>query len=167
MSEALTWSGADLVYSMSNKRIPWHPVEAGIEPCPANSIVAENFITCNSYALTIAFLRQTSIRFDEWMRYLDDWNFLLSLYDAGARFYFLPETVSEFRITNDGNIIESDIRRNTPPLLLGYEKNHRKSWRRMRLDWPDSGIVFSILNGPRWRRGSTVSVLLTRRMVLG
>ena len=106
ISEALVWSGADLVYAMSNKRYLWRPVEPGPTPLPASCLIAENFITCNSYGLTTAFLRQSGTRFDENRLYLDDWSFLLSLWGAGARFHFLPETVSEFRITNDGNTIK-------------------------------------------------------------
>ena len=105
MSEALEWSGADLVYAMSNKRWPWRAAETGPLPLPASCLVAENFITCNSYVLMTDFLRQSGVRFDEHKRYLDDWQFLLSLWGSGARFHFLPETLSEFRITNDGNTI--------------------------------------------------------------
>ncbi len=104
IDEALRWSGADCIYAMSNKRRLWQPAEPGPVPHPASCLIAENFVTCNSYGLTTAFLRQSGIRFDEGKRYLDDWDFLLSLWDAGACFRFLPETVSEFRITNDGNI---------------------------------------------------------------
>ena len=105
IGDALVWSGADFVYAMSNKRYLWQPAEPGPAPLPASCLIAENFITCNSYGLTTAFLRQSGTRFEESRLYLDDWNFLLSLWGAGARFHFLPETVSEFRITNDGNTI--------------------------------------------------------------
>ena len=105
IGEALQWSGADLVYAMSNKRWPWRPAEPGPSPLPASCLVSENFIPCNSYGLATSFLRRCGIRFDEDMLYLDDWDFLLSLWSFGAHFQFLPQTVSEFRIINDGNTI--------------------------------------------------------------
>ena len=105
IGESLQWSGADLVYAMSNKRWPQQPAEPGPSPLPASCLVSENFIPCNSYGLATSFLRRCGIRFDEDMLYLDDWNFLLSLWSFGARFQFLPQTVSEFRIINDGNTI--------------------------------------------------------------
>ena len=106
MGAALTGSGADLVYALANRRHLRRPAEPGPSPLPGSCLVAENFIPCNSYALSLPFLRQVGFRFDEHLLYLDDWDFLLSLWGAGARFHFLAETVSEFRITNDGNTIE-------------------------------------------------------------
>ena len=105
MSEVLKWSGADLIYTMSNKRWPCRPAEVGVSPLPASCLVADNFIASNGFALATEFLRRTGIRFDEHKEYLEDWKFLLSLWGSGARFHFLPEILSEFRITNDGNTI--------------------------------------------------------------
>ena len=106
MGAALTGNGADLVFALANKRNLGRPAEPGPSPLPGSCLVAENFIPCNSYCLSVPFLRQAGFRFDEHLLYLDDWDFLLSLWGAGARFHFLAETVSEFRITNDGNTIE-------------------------------------------------------------
>ena len=105
IGEALRWSGADLVYAMSNKRWLPRPAEPGPSPLPDSCLISENFIPCNSYGLATPFLRHSGIRFDEDMLYLDDWDFLLSLWNAGARFQFLPQTVSEFRVVNDGNTV--------------------------------------------------------------
>lgn len=104
-NEALRWSGADCVYAMSNKRRLWQPAESGPVPHPVSCLISENFITFNSYGLTTAFLCRSGIRFDEGLRYLEDWDFLLSLWNAEACFHFLPQIVSEFRITNDGNTV--------------------------------------------------------------
>jgi len=106
MDEALEWSSADIVYAMSNRRWPWRAAEPGPVPLPASCLIAENFIPCNAYCLATSFLCRCDIRFDENTLYLDDWDFLLSLWNAGARFHFVPKTVSEFRITNDGNTVE-------------------------------------------------------------
>ncbi len=125
IDEALRWSGADCIYAMSNKRRLWQLAEPGPVPHPASCLIMENFITCNSYGLTTAFLRQSGIRFDEGKRYLDDWDFLLSLWDAGACFRFLPETVSEFRITNDGNT----VRKNYPDEYISAVTHvQKKAW---------------------------------------
>ena len=105
MGEALMRTGADLVYALSNRRPMNGPARTGPLPLPGICLVAENFIPCNSYSLSLTFLRQTGLKFDEYLLYLDDWDFLLSVWNAGARFHFLAETVSEFRITNDGNTL--------------------------------------------------------------
>ena len=106
MGEAFMRTGADLVYALSNRRPVNQPAQSGPLPLPGTCLVAENFIPCNSYILSSTFLRQTDLKFDEYLLYLDDWDFLLSVWNADARFHFLAETVSEFRITNDGNTIE-------------------------------------------------------------
>ena len=103
MGEALRMSGADLVYAMTNKRWLHKHAEPGPLPLPSSCLVAENFITMNSFVLATSFLRRSGIRFDEHLLYLEDWDFLLSVWSAGGTFNFLPEVVSEFRITNDGN----------------------------------------------------------------
>ena len=102
MSDALAWSGADIVYGMSNKRVPWRTIDAGHMPLPSSCLVAENFIPCNSYVLSTEFVRRCDARLDEHLHYFDDWNFLLTLWGAGARFQFIAETVSEYRIFGDG-----------------------------------------------------------------
>ena len=110
MSDALAWSGADIVYGMSNKRFPWQAIEAGHMPLPSSCLVAENFITCNSYVLSTEFVRHCDVRFDEHLHYFDDWDFLLTLWGAGARFQFIAETVSEYRIYGDGQLSAVDKR---------------------------------------------------------
>ena len=105
IGEALMWSGVDFVYAMSNKSSPGRSVESGPTPHPASCQISDNYITINSFGLTTEFLCRSGIRFDEDMHYLEDWDFILSLWNAGARFRFFPETVSEFRITSDGNTI--------------------------------------------------------------
>ena len=125
MGEALTWSGADIVYAMANKRWPGRPAEAGTTPLPACCLVAANFVPVNSFVLTTEFLCRSGARFDEHLLYLDDWDFLLSLWSMGAVFDFLPETVSEFRITNDGNI----ARKKDPELYAAAVTRMReKAW---------------------------------------
>ncbi len=125
IGEALRWSGADFVYAMSNKRWLSQPAEPGPSPLPASCLVSENFIPCNSYGLATPFLRRCGIRFDEDMLYLDDWDFLLSLWNAGARFQFLPQTVSEFRIVNDGNTVGKKFPERYAQLVTRMQK---KAW---------------------------------------
>jgi hypothetical protein len=49
------------------------------------------------------------IRFREDLRYLEDFEFLQSLLIAGAKFSYIPETLSEYRIIGDGNnVIKND-----------------------------------------------------------
>ena len=107
MSAALTWSGADLVYGISNARFPSREGDtraSGHIPLPPSCLVAGNFITCNSYVLSTEFVRRCEARFDEYLHYFDDWDFLLTLWSAGARFRFIAEVVSEYRIIGDGQL---------------------------------------------------------------
>ena len=104
MSDALAWSGADVVYGTSNQRIPWQAAGPGHMPLPSSCLVAGNFITCNSYVLSTGFVRRSGARFDEHLLYFDDWDFLLTLWGAGARFRFIAETVAEYRIYGDGQL---------------------------------------------------------------
>ena len=106
MAEALAVTGADIVYSIANKRFMDGRIANGPLSLPPICLIAENFIPCNSYGLRSSVIKSLGIRFDEYKRYLDDWEFLLALFRAGVKFHFLPETLSEFRITNDGNIAE-------------------------------------------------------------
>ena len=150
IDEALRWSGADCIYAMSNKRRLWQPAEPGPVPHPASCLIAENFVTCNSYGLTTAFLRQSGIRFDEGRRYLDDWDFLLSLWNAGACFRFLPETISEFRITNDGNIAKkkypdeyisavNHLQKKTWNIAIAQEAGLMRFWQDvLDFEWPET-----------------------------
>ena len=103
MGEMLRLGSIDLVYAMTNKRQLWQPVEPGPTPLPASCLVAGNFIPISSYSLSTEFLLRSKSRFNEHLEYLEDWDFLISQLGSGARFGFLPETVSECRITSDGN----------------------------------------------------------------
>ena len=153
MGEALRLSGADLVYAMTNKRWLHKRAEPGPLPLPPSCLVAENFITLNSFVLATSFLRRSGIRFAEDMEYLEDWDFLLSVWSAGGTFFFLPEVVSEFRVTNDGNTAHKKY----PDL---YEANCSRMQERIRnvvestnrglrcfqedvgrFDWPDDAMT--------------------------
>ena len=180
MSEALTWSGADLVYAISNKRWPWRSTQIGPLPFPASCLIAENFITCNSYTLVTEFLRRTDVRFDEHKRYLDDWEFLLSLWSNGARFHFFSETLSEFRITNDGNTITkkypkeyavaaADVQMLSEKITIAERAGLSRFWRDMiDFGWSDVPIENSDLRvvdlayscwlrGERYRESATLA----------
>lgn len=104
MAEALAFMQADLVYAQSNRREPWQAPCAGPGLMPPACLLAANFITTNSYCLRVDALNGTGARFNEQMEYLEDWDFLLSVFAGGARFAPLFETLSEFRIFGDGNV---------------------------------------------------------------
>ena len=149
MDEALSATGADLVYSIANKRFMDDRIESGPESLPAACLIAGNFITCNSYGLRSSVIKSLGIRFDEYKLYLDDWEFLLTLFQAGVRFHFLPEVLSEFRITNDGNTVEkkypdmyaacaSDVRRQAREFVSSGALTHAAFQRDMLgFDWTD------------------------------
>ncbi|MCJ8499393.1 hypothetical protein [Desulfatitalea alkaliphila] len=103
MAQAFSATGADVVYAASNKRrLPDAP-EAGYRPMHFSRLVVENFIPINSYAVRCTRLTQTRPLFDETLDYTEDWSFLLNLLALGFRFEPLGITLSEFRITSDGN----------------------------------------------------------------
>ena len=149
MGEALRLSGADLVYAMANKRWLHRLPEPGPAPLPASCLVAENFIPINSFSVTTPFLLRTQCRFDEHIYYLEDWDFILSLWDSGAQFFFLDEVVSEFRITNDGNISKkknpalysgnlAEVRRKIQDTLRHSEEGLARFQRDLAIfNWPD------------------------------
>ncbi|MEW6254651.1 MAG: glycosyltransferase [Pseudomonadota bacterium] len=100
---ALHLTGADLVYSQTNKREPWFEHVEGPHLLPSAALVTGNFITNSSFLLRTDALARSKVRFHEDMEYLEDWLFLLHLLNAGIRFAPLFETLSEFRIFSDGN----------------------------------------------------------------
>ena len=168
LGEALAWSGADLVYGTSNRRVPWQPAEAGQMLLPSGCLVADNFIACNTYVLATGFLRRCGARFDESLLYCDDWDFLLTLWAAGARFRFIPETVSEYRIVGDGQLPAAEKRH--PELWAANAAQVREKARKIAraapdgldrfqrelldFDWPE-------LRRPRW----TARILNTSHVV--
>ncbi|TWA82811.1 glycosyl transferase family 2 [Azospirillum brasilense] len=103
MAGAMVHGGADVVYAVGNKRVPWQPAEDAYHPLPAAALLGGNFIPINTYAVRTAALAATGARFDETLEYLEDWDLLIQLLGGDARFHMLPETVSEFRMFGDGN----------------------------------------------------------------
>jgi glycosyltransferase involved in cell wall biosynthesis len=122
MLEALKATEADVVYAASAKRVPWHAAETGYRPMPASCLVAGNFIPINSYVVRFSALRQCEFAFDESLEYLEDWDFLVRLYGQGSRFTGIEDTLSEFRITGDGN---AAVKRN-PDLWASCERRVRE-----------------------------------------
>ena len=103
MFEALKMSGADVIYAKNNRRTPWQAAEEGHMLLPPACLVWGNFIPSNSYVIRYSTLQMHKPFFDEGLEYLEDWEFLVKL--LGLRFQFtgIEDTLSEFRITADGN----------------------------------------------------------------
>jgi len=99
----MTLSNADMVYCLTNSRVPGEAVGPAHRPLPASALVSGNFIPINAYIVRSNFLKDSSVRFNENIHYLEDWDFLLSLLGSNARMVFLDEVLSEFRIIGDGN----------------------------------------------------------------
>jgi hypothetical protein len=104
MAAAVVASEADVVYAASNRRSPGQPTEPAYSPEPIHHLLPQNFIPINSYAVRFPALLRSGVRMSEEMEYTEDWYFLLQLLKAGLRFHALPVTLSEFRITSDGNL---------------------------------------------------------------
>jgi hypothetical protein len=105
MFEALNVSRADVAYAASNRRIPWTSVEKGYGLLPPSCLIAGNFIPINAYCIRFSSLMRTRCLFSEKLQYLEDWDFLVQLFGEGLRFFPLLDTLSEFRITGDGNTV--------------------------------------------------------------
>lgn len=94
---------ADLVYAASNKKSLSGELSLGYSPLPAACLLSENFVPINSYAVRLAALRYDKPFFNDSLEVLEDWNFLHRLLALQLRFVPLPEVLSEFRLTGDGN----------------------------------------------------------------
>ena len=102
-AQALAATGGDVVYAASNLRRPGQFPEPAYRPVHIAHLFIENFIPINSYAIRFSRLRKARLLFDEDLDYTEDWHFLLRLLEKGFRFEPLHDTLSEFRITSDGN----------------------------------------------------------------
>jgi glycosyltransferase involved in cell wall biosynthesis len=105
MHEALNVSRADVVYAASNRRTLGRSVEMGYGLLPPSCLIAGNFIPINAYCIRFSSLIHARPVFNERIQYLEDWDFLLQLFRDRLQFVPLLDTLSEFRITADGNTI--------------------------------------------------------------
>ncbi len=97
MRDAFLASGADVVYSGSNRLEVGMPLAPAYPPRPYHHLFDSNFMPSNSYAIRMEALRRSGVRVDETMDSLEDWLFLLNLLEHGLRFHQLDMTLSEFR----------------------------------------------------------------------
>jgi SAM-dependent methyltransferase len=104
LTRALSISHADVAYCTTNSRIPGKQATAMHPPLPTACLVAGNFIPINAYIVRTDILVRNRVRLREDIDYLEDWDFLLSLLQANARFALLNETLAEFRLIGDGNV---------------------------------------------------------------
>lgn len=96
-------TGADMSYGQANA-IPQHGepfVQHRLRPWL--SVLAENFITFNSFVLRVDTFVRSDVSFRTDMHYLEDHHFLVQLVGAGVRAVALSEVVSEYRLLGDGN----------------------------------------------------------------
>jgi hypothetical protein len=102
MTDAFSWSDADLVYAISNRHEKDKPLAPSFPLKPYYHLLEQNFIPSNAYAIRTEALRRTGVRVDENFEYLEDWFFLLSLLQHGVTFHRLDVALSEFRTEGDG-----------------------------------------------------------------
>ncbi|MFN7920334.1 MAG: glycosyltransferase family A protein [Bryobacteraceae bacterium] len=105
MADAFEATASDVIYARSNKREPGvSPVAAFAQRGP-EYLAHENFIANNGFAVRASALRECGVMAGEHMQYLDDWHFLLHLLEAGLRFHPFADTLSEFRIVKDADLV--------------------------------------------------------------
>lgn len=102
---ALSLTASDVVYCITNSRVPGQQAESEHPPLPTSCLVAANFIPINAYVVRTTLLVKSGARLREDINYLEDWDFLLSLLYAGGKFSLLNETLAEYRIISDGNTL--------------------------------------------------------------
>lgn len=78
---------------------------SGYSPLPTPCLLQANFIPINSFAVRFSSLQGKQLFFDDTMEYLEDWDFLLRMLRENFTFFALNDTLSEFRITSDGNTV--------------------------------------------------------------
>lgn len=100
---AFNFTNADVVYGLTNKREPGGSLQGAHPAMPTSFLVSGNFMPTNSFAIRTSVIRATDCRFRDDIHYLEDWDFLLSLLEGGARFALIPEVISEFLVIGDGN----------------------------------------------------------------
>lgn len=105
MVEGFRLAEADVVFGLTNKRAPGAAAaEPSHMPLPTACLVAGNFMPTNSYAVRTELLAEAQVQVAQDMDYFEDWDLLISLLAAGARFHLIPEAVGEFLLIGDGNI---------------------------------------------------------------
>lgn len=104
MLEGFRLAEADVVFGLTNKRAPGAAAAPSHMPLPMACLVAGNFMPTNSYAVRTEILAEAQIQVAQDMDYFEDWDLLISLLAAGARFHLMPEAVGEFLLIGDGNI---------------------------------------------------------------
>jgi hypothetical protein len=98
LARAFLVSDADVIYAASNRKEPGDGPSPGNRALPICFLFKQNFIASNSYAVRSEALRNSGLRMDETLQYLEDWHFLLRMVESGFRFQALPMELSEFRI---------------------------------------------------------------------
>ncbi|HEV2261139.1 MAG TPA: hypothetical protein VGR69_02480, partial [Candidatus Rubrimentiphilum sp.] len=101
---AMSITSAEIVCCRANKRTPWQDAEATGEQRPGATLVVGNFIPSNCFMVRTELLLRSGVRAKEDMTYLEDWDLLVGLLQAGASFHFIDEVHSEFRLIGDGSV---------------------------------------------------------------
>ena len=94
-------SGADVVYTGSNRKMEGYEPEPGFELRPSLHLLLENFIPTNSFAFRLKTLRERGVWADEEIEYLEDWRLLIAFLEKGFRFQQNPATLCEFFLDTD------------------------------------------------------------------
>lgn len=105
MVDELYSSGSDVVYCLANARVPGEQVFYQHDAMPSSCLVYLNFIPTNAFIVKTKFYFENKVMFRDDLRYLEDWDFLQSLLIAGAKFSFISEALSEYRIIGDGSTV--------------------------------------------------------------
>ncbi|WP_195822447.1 glycosyltransferase [Roseobacter sp. MH60115] len=111
LANVLRDRSADFAFGISNALpVSGEPfVQHGLRP--AVGLLAGNFITFNSFIVRTDAILNSGIRFDETIHYMEDYDFLLKMLQAGFRMEPLPEAVCEYRLIGDGN---AEIKQDEP-----------------------------------------------------
>jgi len=106
VAEAFSKNACHIVFGGSNKRETDGMLQHAYSPLPLPTLLASNFITTNSIAISTPFLAHTRATFPEDMHYLEDYLFLLDLLSHHPIATPIHDPVSEFALGSDGNTVE-------------------------------------------------------------
>lgn len=128
MMQGFSDPAIDVVYSASQKRQMGHEAQSAYHVLPQACLLVENFIPINAYAVRFESLKRARLAFDENLEVLEDWNFLHRMLHQGFRFGPLPECLSEFRLTGDGNTCVKQDQNKWDRAWSGVQEFLEKNW---------------------------------------
>lgn len=108
LREALHLSGADIAVGLACADALDREPSIEHVAMPPFGLASGNIFPINAYLARTDLLVSSGARFREDLHYLEDWDFILQLYGAGARIQHVPEALCCYRVIGDGNRVAKE-----------------------------------------------------------